>query len=140
LHPELALISYNATNFSQNIILLSNTEYYSGQETSPPFFSFDGNDLYFVGCNIDCFVNVNGQKFDCSTWLNLSIPYAKKTGSPTIAYATGTTIVVRYLDRELLLTGRIIDSIVQPVYNWRTNRYETLGNINNRLYMMAFDM
>jgi len=140
LHPYAPLLAYNATQYTQNLIIYSSTEFYSGQETSLPYFTGDGEDLYFVGCNIDCFINVNGRKYDIGTFLDINIPYAKKSGSNTIAYSTNTTLVVRYIDRDELTSGRIIDGIINPIFNWRTQQYETLGNIYDRLYMMAVGM
>lgn len=140
LHPEAPLIAYNATLFGQNMVIYSSTEFYSGQETSKPYFTPSGGDLYFMGCNIDCFVNVNGREYDIGTTLPTGLPLAKKTNSNTVAYSTSTTIVVRYIDREKLITGRIIDGIINPIYNWRTDSYETLGNIKDRLYLMTCAM
>jgi hypothetical protein len=140
LHPYAPLLAYNASQFAENMIIYSSTEIFSGQETSMPYFTCDGDDLYFIGCNIDCFINVNGRKYDIGTFLDINIPYVKKSGSNTIAYATSTTMVVRYLDRDELVAGRIIDGIIHPIYNWRTQQYETLGNIYDRLYMMAVGM
>ncbi len=137
LHPNAPLFAFNATQYTENMIVYSSTEFYSGQETSRPYFTNDGDDLYFIGCNIDCFINVNGRKYNIGTYLDINIPYAKKSGSNTIAYSTNTTLVVRFIDKDQMTTGRIIDGIISPIYNWRTEQYETLGNIYDRLYMLA---
>lgn len=138
LHPELAMIAYDARLNGQPVVVLNSTEYAGGIDlTGQPYFTADGEDLYFLGCDIDCFINVNGQKFSLNTDLPMDRFYAKKSGSNTIAYATSSSMIIRDLESNELYAGMMVDQIIAPRYNWREHRYETLGSIGNRLYLLT---
>ncbi len=137
LHPEDELISYKAMINSNYYIVLNNTEYYGGETTGSPHFTYDGSELYFIGCSLDCFINIGGRQYNISSGLDESLHFAMKPGSKTIAYATSATMVVRYLETNQLYAGTMMDELIQPIYNWRTDRYETLGRIGNRLFLMT---
>lgn len=137
LHPEVELISYKAQTMNKYVMVLNNTEYFAGQETGRPQFTFDGSEMYFFGCNIDCFVNIGGRKYTLPSSVDLRLNVAMKPGSKTIAYSTGVTMIVQYLETNERFAGNMVDEIIQPIYNWRKGRYETLGRIGNRLYLMT---
>ncbi len=140
LHPEIPLIAYNAVYSGINLVVLNSTEYMGGEFTGSPKFSYDGKDLLFVGCDIDCFANINGRKYVIYDNINIRQKYAFKPGSGTIAYTTGTTMIVRFLESGDLHSGMMVDEIKDIRYNWRKGRYESLGKINQRLYMLTCEM
>jgi len=103
---------------------------------SKPTFTYDGSELYFIGCDIECFVNINGRKYSIPANLPFKTICAKKPGSLTIAYSSSSSMVVRSLDNNRIIASRVFDKLTQPRYNWRRDEYEALGVINNRLYMI----
>jgi len=138
LHPTLPLLSYNARLGTQEFVVLNTAEYYGGSETTgPPEFTYDGSDLYFLGCDIHCFVNVNGRKYSLNGEIPIDRYFAKKPGDNTIAYATGSSMIVRDIETNELHAGIMVDELISPRYNWRNSTYETLGSIGNKLYLMT---
>ncbi|TAL67934.1 MAG: hypothetical protein EPN82_12730 [Bacteroidetes bacterium] len=137
LHPSLPLAAFRATISTNNFIALSNTDYYGGQTMGYPYFTYDGAEMYFFGCDIDCFVNINGRKYSTNMQIDLMNYYPMKPDSRTIAYATGTSMVVRDLEKNMLYSGMMVDQVSQPIYNWRSKRYEALGLINQRLFLLT---
>jgi hypothetical protein len=137
LHPSLPMAAFRATISTNNFIVLSNTDFSGGQTAGYPFFSYDGSELYFFGCDIDCFANINGKKYPINSQIDLLSTYAMKPDSRTIAYATSTSMVVRDLEKDMLYSGMMVDEMSPPIYNWRNRRYEALGKINQRLYLLT---
>ena len=101
---------------------------------------FAAGELYFVGCDIDCFVNINGRKYEVQYELNPYGKYAMKPGSKTIAQTTSTSMIIRYLEYKNFILSKMTDEIIPPRYNWRTDSYETLGRISQRLYLLQSPM
>lgn len=136
IHPNIPLIAFKASYNSSQYIVLSNTEYSGGETTGTPHFSYDGSQLYFAGCATDCFINIDGQRFNLYSMFNMMDNFAMKPHSQTIAYSSSSALVVRFLGTKNLHAGRMVDQIIDPMYNWRTDEYRTLGIINNRVYLM----
>jgi len=137
LHPSIAMFAYKAKINEAYCIVFNSTEIGGGQVTGIPYFTHNGEDMYFIGCNIHCFVNINGKQFQLDNEIPVDMVYAMKPGSNTIAYSTGSSLVVRFLEQKELVAGMMVDEITPPRFNWRTNRYEALGRINQRLYMLT---
>ncbi|MGA2297494.1 MAG: hypothetical protein ABSG15_08105 [FCB group bacterium] len=137
LHPHTSLVCYAAQIASSNLVVLNNTEYSGGLENSKPMFTYDGSEIYFAGCDIDCFLNISGKKYPVSTMLNLNSYYAKKPGNNSIAYSTSSSMIVREIESGTMYAGMMVDTLISPRYNWREDRYETLGKINKRLYLLT---
>ncbi|MFP4369398.1 MAG: hypothetical protein ACLFR2_07455 [Candidatus Kapaibacterium sp.] len=138
LHPYLALAGYNAYWQTYGYTVLNNTEYDCGVNCGAPEFTWNGEDMYFAGCgNFDCFINVTGRKYNIASDISLTSYYAKKPGHPTVAYATGSSMIVRFLDTGELHAGMMVDQIIAPRYNRFDKRYETIGRISERLYLMT---
>ncbi|ROL59391.1 WD40 repeat domain-containing protein [Bacteroidetes/Chlorobi group bacterium ChocPot_Mid] len=138
LHPYLPMIAYNANLYQNNLVVLNSTEFAGGKEqTGTPEFTYDGEELFFIGCDLHCFVNINGRKYPLNNEVSLDRYYAKKPGSNTIAYVTNTSMIVRDFEKEQLYSGMMVDNLVSPRYNWRNGVYEALGSINNRLYLLT---
>lgn len=138
LHPELPMLGFKARVSSKELVVFSSTEYSGGSSfTGNPMFTHDGSELYFLGCDFDCFFNVNGKKYNINESQMSNLIYAKKPNSPTVAYSTNSALVVRFLEKKELVAGKMVDFTVQPIYNWRSGQYEALGVINNRLYKMV---
>ncbi|MCX6156097.1 MAG: hypothetical protein NT007_18265 [Candidatus Kapabacteria bacterium] len=137
LHPSLPLIGLYAFHDGINVVMQNSTEYSAGAATGNPHYTHDGSELYFLGCDIDCFLNVNGLKYPLkTTWPSTQI-IAKQPKSKTIAFTTSSSLVLRDLEDRQLYSGMMADTISYPRYNWRQERYETLGQIRSRLYLMT---
>ncbi len=138
LHPFLPMIAYNANLYQVGFVVFNNTEYTGGKEqTGTPEFTYDGEDLYYLACDFLCFVNVNGRKYPLNNEVFLDRYYAKKSGSNTICYVTSSSMIVRDIESNEMYAGMMVDNLISPRYNWRTESYETLGSIGNRLYLMT---
>ncbi|NLO19350.1 MAG: hypothetical protein GX121_05665 [Ignavibacteria bacterium] len=136
LHPELAMIGYRALDNGKNIVVLNSVEYAGGEYSGKPRFTYDGSELYFLGCNNDCFLNVNGKNYPILSDLTLSSYYAKKPNSETLAYSTSSAMIVRNLQFGTLYAGKMVDEISDPIYNRKLKRYEAIGRISDKLYLI----
>lgn len=137
LHPDTELFAYKAMLNNIYYVVFNNTEYSGGEITGEPMFTHDGSEMYFIGCNVDCFVKVNGTRHPILVEVDAGYPYAKKPGSQTLAYASSSAMVILDLMSRELYSGMMVDATIPPIYNWRNSRYETLGSINNRLYLLT---
>lgn len=136
LHPHIPLMAFKAMDAENYYIVMSNTEYAGGRETGTPKWTHDGSQLFFSGCATDCFVNVNGRRFNLFQMFDMLDNFVMKPGSNTIAYSTSSSFIVRYLETKELVAGKMVDYIITPIYSWRHNAYMTLGLISNRVYLM----
>lgn len=136
LHPYIPMMAYNALDIQNNpVVVFNNTKYTGARQTSRPYFSYDGTVMYFFGCNIDCFINMNGKRVNIPRGLTVDGVYAFDPESDTFGYATSASLVVRNLEDNTLYAGAMMNQTGSVRYNWRDGRYESLGVINNRLYM-----
>lgn len=137
LHPTEAIMAYSAVLYNAFTINMNLTEYYSGENNSIPNFTWNGEELYFLGCRINCFFSINGQNTNTQMTLPVDKYYARKPNSDSFAYNTGSSIIVRYLSTGEMRSGMMTSETINPRYNRFNDRYETLGIINNRLYLLT---
>lgn len=138
LHPHLPLIAYNAEEAGNFYVVFSNTEYFASRFTRGiPMFTHDGSEMYFFGCNIDCFININGKRYDIPTVIDVQSTYVVEPGTKTVAFTTTSSLVVRFLETNMLHSGMMVDACGPPRYNWRDDRYEAIGRISERLYLLT---
>jgi hypothetical protein len=137
LHPTEAIMAYSAVLYNAFTINMNLTEYFSGEYNTIPEFTWNGEELYFLGCRINCFFSVNGQNTNTQVSLPVDKYYARKPNSDTFAYNTGSSLVVRYLSDGDMRSGMMTNETINPRYNRFEDRYETLGVINNRLYLLT---
>ncbi|MDC1068257.1 hypothetical protein OAQ99_03755 [Candidatus Kapabacteria bacterium] len=137
LHPFEPILSYEA-NFNDNYNVYMNTvPYEAGRINSPPQFTHDGEEMFFVGCRIDCFASVNGKKYSLQAVDLENRVLAVKPKSETFAFTTSSSLVVRDMTKKELWSGMMANETINPRYNRVDDRYETLGVINNRLYLLT---
>lgn len=137
LHPYEALFAHNASSEVADFVVMNSTDYEGGNYGNTfPEFTHDGEEMYYIGCNIDCFLSLNGLKLSINTALDLDNYYAVKPLSKTVAYSTSATMIIWDLNTEVQHTGRLLDGISVPRYNWRTGRYEAIGVWGQRLFML----
>ncbi|MFP4528045.1 MAG: hypothetical protein ACLFQX_05805 [Candidatus Kapaibacterium sp.] len=138
LHPTLPMMAFNAIEDNTSLVVMNTAEYSGGEVTGRPHFTYDGRDLYYVGCDaIDCFVGVNGRNYEIYKQLNVRANYAMKPKSNTIAYSGGTNMIMQDLISREMYAGMMVDETQPPIYNWREGVYEALGRIGNRLYLLT---
>lgn len=137
LHPFEPIIAYEAM-FNNNFNVFMNTvAYEAGEQNSVPKFTHNGDDMFFIGCRIDCFASVNGRKYPLKTVGFHTQELAMKPGSETFAFSTETSLVVRDMTKTELWSGMMTNETISPRYNRIEDRYETLGIVNNRLYLLT---
>lgn len=136
LHPTLDLFAFSAYFDMSNIIVYSSAEYFAGETEAVPHFTHDGEELYFMGCDFDCFVSLNGREYPVLNESEKRDNIAVKPGSLTYAFSTNSALCVFDLELEYLACGFMVDEIGSPRFNRRADRYEALGVINNKLYML----
>lgn len=138
IHPHEPMLAYKAIDLQNNeIVVFNSVEYSGGRENSVPSFSYDGSEMYFIACTIDCNLVVNGKQIRAPNGIFIEGVYARKPKSNSIAYASSTSLVVRDLETQTLYAGAMMDYTSTVRFNWRMNEYESLGVINNRLYLQA---
>jgi len=140
LHPTLPMMAYRSSYNGNEYVVLSNTEFAGSNTTYKPRFTCDGSQVFFCGCNVECFINVDGRKYDMHLFFDVDYDFVMKPNSRTIAYSTSTTLVVRYLESKETIMSKMFDSAIKPIYNWRRDEYEALGVMNNRVYLLICKM
>ena len=137
LHPEAALIGFKAMKNNNPRIVLNSSEYESGIQSGNPTFSHDGSAFFFAGDNNqDQFMSINGQKYIQKNGLNPTKIYALAPGSSTFAFTTSSALIMQNIQNSFSYAGIMVDTTSHPIYNHKTKRYEALGVIRNRLYLM----
>ncbi len=138
LHPTLALWAARSQQTGAGLVIMTNTEYSAGSVgTGLPFFTADGKELVYFGCDSECFVSINGKKTPINQTISIDATYARKSGASTFAYSSMTSLIFREVERQDLWVSKMCDETSTPRYNWRRDRYEALGKINQRLYLLS---
>jgi hypothetical protein len=137
LHPDLPMIAYTGYIADKRYVVQNSAEYTAGEKSGRPRFTYDGSEVFFIGCAFECFANINGRQYNFPSDMDVSYAYAHKPQSATVAYSTSSSMIINFLDTKELHAGMMVDELIAPRYNWRMNRYETLGVINNRIYLLT---
>lgn len=137
LHPTEPMWAARATQPGNDMIIMTGVEYVAGtQGSGKPFFSWDGTELIFFACDTDCFISVNGRRTNVQLSVPVDVTIAREPRSSTYALSTITSLVLRELERKDLWVSTMCDETSLPRYNRRKQRYEALGRINQRLYLL----
>ena len=136
LNPLIDLMAFKARYNNSEFIVLSNTEYAGGTENGNPHWTHDGSELYFSGCATDCFVNIDGRRYNLNQMFDRIDDFVMKPRSKTIAYATSSNLVVRDLVSGTIYAGKMMDYTTKPIYDWRKKSYISLGVISRRVYLL----
>lgn len=137
LHPELSLYAYSAVFNRVHYVLYNNTEYYAGDTPGNPSFTFDGEDMFFASCTNDCYFMINGRKYAIKQYIDPTYTYAMKPASQSIAFSTSSGMNVLFLSNGDMHAGMMVDKASNPRYNRFDDRYEALGVISDRLYLLT---
>ncbi|MDR0927649.1 MAG: hypothetical protein LBO69_07790 [Ignavibacteria bacterium] len=137
LHPTEMIYGYGATEHSRTFVVQSATEYNANGEIGRPFYSYNGDELIFTAMGeFGPYINVNGKKTDIRISLYQDDIIAKKPGEETIALPTELTLLIYNYAKNESYPHILCDAVSNVIYNAHSNRYEALGVINNRLYML----
>ena len=136
IHPYEPMIACNATLNNNYFVLMNSTEFPAEETSTPPAFTFDGSEMYFLTSRISSYIVVNGKRFKLPNQLDTDLDYAKKPGSNTVSYPTSTSIMMEDIEYGQLYSELLIDNMTNVIYNRRFEDYEALGSISNRLYLM----
>ncbi|MGC8747926.1 MAG: hypothetical protein ACP5RR_03475 [Candidatus Kapaibacteriota bacterium] len=137
LHPNEPLAVFLATKEINKYIVYGNVEYPLGNFATEPFFTFDGSEIYYCLCNIDCYFFVDGKRYTLPGGIACESQIARKPNSSTIAFSSYTSLIMLDYFLNIQYSGMIVDKITPPIYNHRTKRYEALGEINNKIYLLT---
>lgn len=137
-HPYLP--QYGALAVRQNTyyVLHTGIEYGIGRYPLEKItFTADGSELYGIGCDVDCFLMLDGQRYPLGQDLSTQLVIARRPRSQTFAYSTPTNLFVRRVDKATVTYSRMCDTVLPAVFNRRRNRYEALGVVQGRLYLLV---
>ncbi|GAB1371217.1 hypothetical protein MASR1M45_12790 [Candidatus Kapaibacterium sp.] len=137
LHPYYAISGFSSIFQTIRYVSMNSAEYFAGVQPGPPQFTYDGDELYFISCDIDCFMYLNGKRYNMKIRLEPGGQIAVAPGTKTLAYTTNTSLMVYYLETHALHSGMMADFVTPARFNRFDNRYEALGVINNRIYLMT---
>jgi hypothetical protein len=138
LHPTELLYGYGALDYNKYYVVQNSTEYFATDEIANPFYTYNGDELIFFGMgDFDPYINVNGKKTNIKITLYTNDVIAKKPTSNTIALTTNVSLLIYDYEKMEYYTGFMCDDMGKAIYNRRTEKYEALGTINNRLYLLT---
>lgn len=137
IHPTDALVACNAMLNNGYFVLLNTTEYSAEEACDKPKFTYDGSELIYMTCRLNCYIGINGKRHKISGFVSPDIDFVKKPGDMSISYAGPNSILMQDIEGSDLYASIIIDRIATPIYNWKTNYYETVASIGNRLYLIG---
>lgn len=137
IHPYSTLYSFRATNANGELVVLSFTEFSITLNSNSPYFTYDGNEIFYIFCDNACFLGVNGLNYRLKNQFDIATQIAKKPNSKTFAFVTNANLVVYELETQEMYSGMMVDRLITPRYNRFQERYETIGIINNRLYLLT---
>ena len=138
LHPFEPLMGLISMRAGMNFIVMNTAEYDAGINIGQLRFTHDGKELYALGdSQQDPFMIVNGQKIVQKNALDIQRSYAKAPETGTFAYATSSALMMQRLSDSFTFAGMMADYVSTPIFNHRLNTYQSLGIVNNRLFMMS---
>lgn len=137
VHPTQPMYACVAQFGTALSVVFNGVEYDAGRDCGKPWFTHDGAELMFVGVDQQYFLTVNGKRYIQPAAIDLSRKYAAKPRSNTYAFGSSAGLVVRETEKNMTYSGTMVDETTPPRYNWRINRYEALGRINQRLFLLT---
>lgn len=141
LHPYLPLYAYRAQYRDKYYVVYNNTEYHAGIGAGNPEFSSDGEDLSYIWrSELDMYFSINGVKGYYPRGGTTGDSFAHASGSETYAFTNGTNLVMRYAHERHFHACTMVDATSPARYNRFEDRYEALGIITNKLYLLTIEV
>jgi hypothetical protein len=131
------MMGLTAFRAGMNFIVMNTAEYDAGINVGPIRFTHDGQEIYLCGdSQQDPFMIVNGQKFIQKNALDINRFYAMAPKTETFAYATSSAMIMQRMSDSYTYAGLMAEYVSAPIFNHREQVYQSLGIVNNRLYLM----
>lgn len=139
LHPSKPVVMAECQRNNQNIVTIQFTEMGGGLTNSKPGFTVGGEQFYFLSCENICSMIIDGVRRNLNNRIELGKEFtvALKPNGKTFATSSLSSLVVRYIESDQLYSGMMANQMKPTRYNWRTDRYEALGSIQQRLYILS---
>ncbi len=137
IHPIEPLISFSASKNLVNYIIYGSVEYSLGEFSAISKFTHDGSEIYYLYCNIECYLYVDGKRFVLPSYINQENTIARMPQTSTIAYSNFNSMVMLNYNNNAQYSGMMVDNITPPIYNYRYGEYQALGSIGNKLYLLT---
>lgn len=139
LHPTNAVVMAECRRNDQRIVTIQFTEIGAGFSNSKPSFTVGGEQYYFLSCENLCSMVIDGVRriLNNRVEFHQNFSAAIKPKGKTFAISSSSSLVVRFLEKDELYSGMILNNMTPPRYNWRADRYEALGSIQQRLYLLS---
>jgi hypothetical protein len=139
LHPSKAVVMAECRRNDQRIVTIQFTEMGGGLSNSKPTFTVGGEQYYFLTCENICSMVIDGVRRILNNRIEFhqNFSTAVKPNGKTFSISSSSSLVVRYIEKDELYSGMILNNMTPPRYNWRTDRYEALGSIQQRLYLLS---
>lgn len=140
LHPTARLYAYNAIEKGVPFVVFNSAKYTTTLTSTRPFFSWNGENLVFMACDIECSLAIDGKQYPLYSEFNVNYPIVVVPSTNTFAYISSTSLAVRKYTTKDVSMGMIVDEMSSPRYNSHSHAYEMLGRINERLYMVRYKL
>ncbi len=138
LHPTEPMIIFAAKQQTNNYIVYNGIEYPLGEFQAIPSFSFDGKEILYRYCNIECYLFVDGQRITLPPAVASSnFEIARKSQTTTIAFSNKINMVMLDYSNGVQYSGMMVDSSNNPIYDWRSGLYISLGLLGNKVYLLT---
>lgn len=138
MHPFEPLMGLLSARAGMNFIVMNTAEYDAGINVGQLRFTHDGKELFALGdAQQDPFMIVNGQKFTQKNALDINRPYALAPETGTFAYATSSALMMQRMSDSFTFAGMMADYVTAPIFHHANKAYQSLGIVNNRLFLMS---
>jgi hypothetical protein len=139
LHPTEPMTLFVGKRGENKYIVYGNVEYPIGNFETSPNFTFDGSEIYYCFCDIECYFYVDGKRNTLPGGITCAQEkdVARKPKTTTIAYTNYTNLVLLDFFTNIQYSGMMVDKGTKAMYNWKSGRYEALGEINNKIYLLT---
>jgi hypothetical protein len=92
---------------------------------------------FILLCDIECYFYVDGKRNTLPGGITCAQDVARKPKTTTIAYTNYTNLVLLDFFTNIQYSGMMVDKGTKAMYNWKSGRYEALGEINNKIYLLT---
>ncbi len=137
IHPTEPITAFIAKKDNRTYVVYGYVEYSIGDFECFLKFTFDGSEIYYCYCNIECYFYVDCNKHTLAGGISCQKDIARKPKTSTIAFTNNSTLVLLDYFTNMLYSGIMVNKTTKPIYNWKTQRYEALGEINNKIYLLT---
>ncbi len=136
LSPFDPLVAYRTVFQGGRVVAFNAAMYPHGSVAGRPTFSHDGAIMAYTSKDNGDFVVLNGKRFLVNAGVPIEDDIAVSPTGRSVAWRSGTTLVVVNVDPNTLQMGRMCDAVGRVIYDRRTKSYVALGVVTGRLFML----